>query len=154
MCSLYLASVTMLFQTIINLILLKSYYIFHSFRARNVLVYFLYLIIQYDFAAWSRPFLILLNGDIETNPDPKSMFGQSFSICHCNLNSISAHNYTKICLLNVYVLVHNFDIISFDTMLNASAKTLKRKRSISPFSFCGKLLDYQSHVLQSYLPVW
>ena len=41
---------------------------------------FLYLITWYDFAAWSRPFLILLSGDIETNPRPIS--GQSFLICH------------------------------------------------------------------------
>ena len=72
---------------------------------------FLYLIIWYDFAAWFRPFLILLIGDIETNPGPKPVSGQSFSICHWNLNSISAHNYTKISLLTAYVLVHNFDII-------------------------------------------
>ena len=85
------------------LILLKSYYKFHSFRAQLVLVSFLYLIIWYEFAAWSRP-----NGHIETNPDPKPIFGQN------SLNSILAHNYTKISLLTAYVLVHNFDVISFD----------------------------------------
>ena len=58
-------------QTIINIPLLKSYK-FHSFQVRNVLAPFLYLII-YDFATWSRPFLILLSGDIETNPGPKSL---------------------------------------------------------------------------------
>ena len=41
MCSLSLASVIMRFQTIINLLLLKSYYYkFHSFRIRNVSVSF------------------------------------------------------------------------------------------------------------------
>ena len=65
--SLFLAS---LFMSIINPFLLKSSYIFHSFRVRNILVSFLYLIIWYDFAAWPITFLILLSGDIETNPGP------------------------------------------------------------------------------------
>ena len=124
MCSLFLASVVMFFQTIINLFLLTSYYKFHSFRVRNVLVSFLYLIIWYDFAAWSIPFSILLSGDIETNPGPKPIAGQSFSICHWNLNSISAHNFTKISLLTAYVLVHNFDIICLsETYLNSEIST-------------------------------
>ena len=97
-------------QTIINPFLLKSYYKFHSFRVCNVLVSFWYLIIWYDFATWSIPFLILLSGDIEMNPGPKPIAGQSFSICHWNLNSISAHNFTKISLLTAYFLVHDFDI--------------------------------------------
>ena len=124
MCSLLLASVIMFLQTIINLLLLKNYYKFHSFRVRNVLILFLYLIIWYDFAAWFRPLLILLSGDIEMNPGPKPVSGQSFSIFHLNLNSISAHNYTKISLLTAYVLVHNFDIICLsETNLNSETST-------------------------------
>ena len=69
MYSLFLASVIMFFQPITNLFLLKSYK-FHLFRVRNVLVSFLYLIIWFDFAAWSMPFLILLSGDTETKPSP------------------------------------------------------------------------------------
>ena len=84
----------------------------------------MYLIIWYDFAAWFRPFLILLSGDIETNPGPKPVSGQSFSICHWNLNSISAHTYTKIFLLTAYVLVHNFDIICLsETYLKSETST-------------------------------
>ena len=49
---------------------------------------------------------------------------QSFSICHWNLNSISAHNFTKISLLTAYVLVHNFDIICLsETYLNSEIST-------------------------------
>ena len=123
MCSLFLASVFMFFQTIINLFLLKRYNKFHSFRVRDVLVSFLYLFIRYDFAAWSIPFSILLSGDIETNPGPKPIARQSFSICHWNLNSISAYNFTKISLLTAYVLVHNFDIICLsEAYLNSEIK--------------------------------
>ena len=68
--------------------------------------------------------MILLSGDIETNPGPKPISGQSFSICHWNLNSISVHNYTKISLLTGYVLVHNFDIICLsETYLNSETST-------------------------------
>ena len=119
MCSLFLASVIMFFQTIINHFLLKSYYKFHSFRVCNVLVSFLYLVIWYDFTASSMPFLILLSGDIETNPGPKLI-----SVCYWNLNSISAHNFTKISLLTGYILVHNFDIICLsETYLNSETPT-------------------------------
>ena len=123
-CSLFLASVIMFFQTIINLLLLKRYYKFLSFRVRNVLISFLYLLIWYDFATWSRPFLILLSGDIETNPGPKPISEQSFSICRWNLNSISAHSYTKISILTAYILVHSFDIICLcETYLNSETLT-------------------------------
>ena len=66
--------------------------------------------------------MILLSGDIETNPGPKSL--DSFSICHWNLNGISAHNYTKISLLTAFVLVHNFDIICLsETYVNSETST-------------------------------
>ena len=57
--------------------------------------------------------LILLGGDIKTNPNPVSSSEQYFSICHWNLNSIAAHNYAKLSLLTAYNLVHSFDIICF-----------------------------------------
>ena len=55
--------------------------------------------------------LLELNGDIEFNQGPKPDSSQSFSICHWNLNSISAHNYSKISLLTAYISIHDFDII-------------------------------------------
>ena len=55
--------------------------------------------------------LILLGGDIETNPDPVSSSEQYFSVCHWNLNSIAAHKYAKLSLFTAYNLLHSFDII-------------------------------------------
>ena len=46
---------------------------------------------------WNRP---------GTKPDSN----QSFSICHWNLNSMLAHNYSKISLLTAYISIHNFDM--------------------------------------------
>ena len=39
--------------------------------------------------------LILLSADIKLNPGPKRASTSNISICHWNLNSISAHNFTK-----------------------------------------------------------
>ena len=45
------------------------------------------------------------------SPIPSSGQWQCFSICHWNLNSITAHNYAKSSLLTAYNLVHSFEII-------------------------------------------
>ena len=55
--------------------------------------------------------LLELSGDIEFNPGPKPDASQSFSTCHWNADSISAHNYSKISLLIAYISIHDFDII-------------------------------------------
>ena len=55
--------------------------------------------------------LIILSGDIEKNPGPKPSSRDKFSICHWNLNIISAHNFIKVSLLSAYVSTHNFDIL-------------------------------------------
>ena len=55
--------------------------------------------------------LLELSGDIVFNPGPKSDPSQSFSICRWNLNSMSAHNYSKISLLTAYISIHVFDIV-------------------------------------------
>ena len=55
--------------------------------------------------------LLELSGDIEFNPGPKPDSSQSFSICHWNPNSMSAHNYSKISLLTAYISIHDFDVI-------------------------------------------
>ena len=59
-------------------------------------------------------------GDLEENPGPKPSLNQIFSVCHWNLNSISAHNYIKLSLLKAYFSTHRFDIICLsETYLNS-----------------------------------
>ena len=61
---------------------------------------------------WVGSRIISLSGDIEINPGPKlNALNRCFSICHWNLNSISAHMFTKVSLLSAYSSVHKFDII-------------------------------------------
>ena len=44
-----------------------------------------------------------------------------FSIYHWNLNSISAHDYSKSFLLKAYIILHKFDIIcSSETYLDST----------------------------------
>ena len=50
--------------------------------------------------------------DVELNPGPKIRnFCFSFSVCHWNLNSIKAHNFAKVNLLQAYNAIHDFDMI-------------------------------------------
>ena len=60
---------------------------------------------------WFQIFLVLLSGDVEINPGPKRTPKTSLSICHWNLNSISANNYVKLSLLKAYPAFHRFDIV-------------------------------------------
>ena len=68
--------------------------------------------------------LLLLSGDIETNPGPDPGYLSSFSFCHWNLNSITAHNFIKMSLLQAYNTINRFDIICLsETYLDNSYHT-------------------------------
>ena len=78
---------------------------------------FFYRLLTSFLGSFSGKFdLLILCGDIESNPRPNS--GESFSICHWNLNSITAHNFSKISLLRVYNAILNYDICLSETYLN------------------------------------
>ena len=73
---------------------------------------FYYSFLTSFLANFSRKFdLLMLCGDIKSNPGPRLKSGQSFSICHWNLNSIATHNFSKIFFLMVYSAIHNYDVI-------------------------------------------
>ena len=70
---------------------------------------------------WLHIHLVNLSGDVKKNPAPKSDSAQYLTICHWNLNSIAAHNFTKIALLKAYLSVHKMDIICLsETFLDSS----------------------------------
>ena len=57
-------------------------------------------------------------GDIEENPGPKY---SSLTFCHWNLNGLTAHDSTKISLLQAYITQHNYDFICLtETFLDSS----------------------------------
>ena len=54
-------------------------------------------------------YMLCRNGVL--NPGPKPNSCENFSVFHWNLNSISAHNFSKVSLLNAYTSLHSFDIM-------------------------------------------
>ena len=88
---------------------------------------------------WSLPWLysllILLSADVELNPGPKRASTRNISICHWNLNSISAHNYIKLFLLKAYIAIHKFDIICLsETYLDSSTTSDDDNLAISGYN--------------------
>ena len=69
---------------------------------------------------WLHGLMIKISGDIELNPGPKQKQDQSLSICHWNLNSIPAHNFQKLALLQGYISSSKVDILCLsETFLNS-----------------------------------
>ena len=56
--------------------------------------------------------VLFVCGDIGLSPGPKNRNScYDFSICHWNLNSITAHNFAKVNLLQAHNAIHDFDMI-------------------------------------------
>ena len=51
------------------------------------------------------------HGDIELNPGPKNLKNKLLSVCHWNLNSLTAHNYSKLTQLKAYISLYKHDFI-------------------------------------------
>ena len=69
--------------------------------------------------------LLICAGDIELNPGPrKNNTSYNFSFCLWNLNSIAAHNFSKLSLLEAYKVQHKFDMMCLsETFLDSSIPT-------------------------------
>ena len=109
-CIFPLCKISFLFVLLISVFLtLKS----NSYKSTKhfYTLSFLVAIIKMWPLRWLYSLLILLSADVELNPGPKRASASNISICHWNLNSISAHNYTKLFLLKAYIAIHKFDII-------------------------------------------
>ena len=69
------------------------------------------------------------------NPGPKQSSINAFSICHWNLNSLSAHNYAKIFLLKAYIAIDRFDIICIsETYLDSNTSPDDNNLEISGYN--------------------
>ena len=67
-------------------------------------------------------FIILqCHGDIEQNPGPRKLKTNYFSVCHWNLKSLPAHNFSKFTQLKAYNSIHKYDFICLsETYLDSS----------------------------------
>ena len=56
--------------------------------------------------------ILLICDDTESNSGPRRRDScYNFSVCHCNLNSMTAHNFEKINLLEVHNTNSKFNVI-------------------------------------------
>ena len=59
--------------------------------------------------------------DADLNPGPKKLKINSFSICHWNLNSLAAHNFSKFTQLIPYNSIYKHDFVCLsETYLDSS----------------------------------
>ena len=78
--------------------------------------------------------LLLLHGDIEANPGPNKKY-KSFTCCHCNVNSLTAHNNLKLSLIAAYNSIRKYDFICIsETYLNSSVQSDDRNISINGYN--------------------
>ena len=121
--------ITHLIQAVIILIVLTVRYVISLSSAQNIR--FLHRSLSYSFYFINAVphihhmqlyFLdIKCSGNIEDNPDLKPNSCEYLSICHWNLNSISAHSFIKLSLLRGYISINKTDIICLsETYLDSS----------------------------------
>ena len=69
--------------------------------------------------------LLICAGDIELNPGPrKNNITYTFFFCHWNIDSIAAHDFLKLSLLEAYNVDHKFDMICLsETFLDSSVSS-------------------------------
>ena len=76
------------------------------------LILYISILLLYANHFWLYEIVLKISGDIEENSGPKPRSNhESFSICHWNLNSISARNYIKLSFLKASISTHKFDVI-------------------------------------------
>ena len=89
-------------------------FLYHSLHALLISNFLGYLLVNSHIRG-----LLLLAGDIESNPAPP--FNTCLKFFHWNLNSICARDGIKIPLIEVYISVHRFDVMALsETMLDKS----------------------------------
>ena len=119
-CSI-LATISIFFSSLIlGVFVFNTIKIFLFSRFRKIKGVFVNIFV-FTFFVYLFSQKLLLSGDIETYPGPKGNLKNHFTICHWNLNSISAHNFAKVQLLRAYLVVRKFDIVCLSqTYLNSS----------------------------------
>ena len=84
---------------------------YHYFESLHIFL----LIFLYIFS------FLYCHGDIELNPGPRKLKKNVLSICHWNLNSISAHNFSKLTQLKAYISTYKHDFVCLsETYLDSS----------------------------------
>ena len=78
--------------------------------------------------------LLLLHGDVETNPGPNKKY-KPFTCRHWNVNSLTAHNMVKLSSIAAYNTIHKYDFICIsETYLDSSVATDDRDTLINDYN--------------------
>ena len=78
--------------------------------------------------------LLLLHGDVETNPGPNKKY-KPFTCCHWNVNSLTAQNMVKLSSIAAYNTIHKYDFICIsETYLDSSVPTDDRATLINVYN--------------------
>ena len=86
--------------------------------------------------------LLICFGDVESNPGPKKQYQISF--CHRKLNSLAAHNFSKVSLLQAISVSKNHDLICpSETFLDPSIDLSDERTTIKGFNLMRA--DYSSN---------
>ena len=102
------------------LLLLNLMFVFKGNGSKYKKIIFIWALfstfVTCNLLCWLYILLIILSGDVELNPGPKRKAAQILSVCHWNLNSTYAHNFTKLFFLRAYVNLHKFYIVCLSAM--------------------------------------
>ena len=102
--------ISLLFYIFLIAFLFSKGYVSKISRKLYISIFLLFNILL-GVLVWLCSCLIILRGDVEVNSGPKNSVSECLSIYHWNLNSISAHDYSKLFLLKASISVHKLDII-------------------------------------------
>ena len=93
------------------------------------------LIALFLYHIWLPIQLLNRGGDVKKNPGNKSYTGQFLTICHWNLDRITAHNFIKTALLKAYLSIHKMDIVClFETFLDSAIPIDNNNLQITGYS--------------------
>ena len=95
----YVYNLTKNFVSIFDVLLLCWHYFESAFIVLLMFVY-MHIILQ-------------CHGDIEPNPGPRKLKTNKFSVRHWNLNSLSAHSFSKLTQLKAYNSIYKYDFICY-----------------------------------------
>ena len=101
--------ISLLFYIFLIAFLFSKGYVSKISRKLYISIFLLFNILL-GVLVWLCSCLIILRGDVEVNSGPKNSVSECLSIYQWNLNSISAHDYSKLFLLKAYISVHKSDI--------------------------------------------
>ena len=83
--------------------------------------------------------ILFTRGDIESNSGPRSCNScYNFSVCHWNLNSMTAQNFEKINLFEAYNTINKFDVICLsESYLDSSIASDNDDLNIKGYNLWG-----------------